>query len=65
VREEVEALKDHPDVAAALRDLSVLEFVELVALLPVADQMAGHRQPAAIDLLQVVDAAQERRLAGA
>jgi hypothetical protein len=39
--------------------------VELAALLPVADQLAVDREPAGVDLLQVVDAAQERRLARA
>ena len=37
----------------------------LSPLLPVADQLAVDREPAGVDLLQVVDAAQERRLARA
>ena len=65
VREEVEALEDHADVPALEGDLAVLELVELVALLPVADQLAVDVQPAGVDLLQVVDAPQEGRLAGA
>ena len=42
-----------------------LQLVELVALLPVADQLAVDVQPPGVDLLQVVDAPQEGRLAGA
>src|SRR5438309_546664 len=33
-------------------------------MLPVADELAVDRQPAGVDLLQVIDAAQERALAG-
>jgi hypothetical protein len=65
VREEVETLEDHADVPALQGDFAVLELVELVALLPVADQLAVDVEPAGVDLLQVVDAPQERRLAGA
>ena len=65
VREQVEVLEDHPDVDALLGDLGLAQLVELVAALPVADQHAVHPQPAGVDLLQVVDAAQERRLARA
>src|SRR5439155_19188495 len=43
--------------------LLVAELVQLVALLPVADQLAVDPQPARVDLLEVVDAAQERALA--
>ena len=42
-----------------------LQLVELAALLAVADQLAVDGQPAGVDLLQVVDAPQERGLAGA
>jgi hypothetical protein len=65
VREQVEALEDHADVPALQRDLAVLELVQLVALLAVADQLTVDGQPAGVDLLQVVDAPQEGRLAGA
>ncbi len=48
-----------------MSDLVVLELVQLVALLAVADQLPVDVQPAGVDLLQVVDAPQEGRLAGA
>ena len=47
------------------RDLRFAQLVELVADLPVADQLAVDRQPAGVDLLEVVDAAQEGGLARA
>ena len=65
VREQVEALEHHPDLGALARDLALAQLVELVALLPVADELAVDPQPAGVDLLQMVDAAQERRLPGA
>ena len=65
VREQVEVLEDHPDLGPLARDLALVQLVQLAALLAVADQLAVDRQPAGVDLLQVVDAAQERRLARA
>src|SRR4029078_7109352 len=65
VGEEVEALKDHPDLRAPAGDLRLAQLVELVPGLPVADQLAVHPESSRVDPLQVVDAAQERRLARA
>ena len=65
MREQVEVLEDHPDLGPLARDLALVQLVELAARLAVADQLAVDRQPAGVDLLQVVDAAQERRLARA
>jgi hypothetical protein len=65
VREEVEALEDHADVGARRRGLLLPQLVELLAVLAVADELAVNRQPATVDLLEVVDAPQEGRLAGA
>src|SRR5581483_5680252 len=65
VREEVEALEDHADLRPLAGDALLRVLDELPLLLPVADEVAVHRDPAAVDLLQVVDAADERRLAGA
>src|SRR5581483_4753938 len=64
VREEVEALEDHADLRPLAGDALLRVLDELPLLLPVADEVAVHRDPAAVDLLQVVDAADERRLAG-
>src|SRR6266540_2514467 len=63
VREQVEALEDHADLGPLAGDLAFLQLVELVAVLPVADQLAVHPQAAGVDLLQVVDAAEEGGLA--
>ena len=53
-------------ISARLRATSrSWQLVQLAAGLAVADQLAVDRQPAGVDLLQVVDAAQERRLARA
>jgi len=65
VREQVEALEDHADLRALARHLGLAQLVQLVSRLPVAHQLAVHVEPARVDLLEVVDAAQEGRLAGA
>ena len=62
---EVESLEDHPDLGALAADLAIGQLVDLVAALPVADQLAVDRQPAGVDLLEMVDAAKEGALAGA
>ena len=58
-------LEDHPDLRALASDIPLVQLMELVASLAVADEFAIDRQPARVDLLQVVDAAQERGLARA
>ena len=45
--------------------LRSLSSTSLPSALAVADQVAVHLDPAAVDLLEVVDAADEGRLAGA
>ncbi len=64
VREQVEVLEHHPHVAALLGDLARLHLVQLAAPLVIADQGPVDVEPAGADRLQVVDTAQERRLAG-
>src|SRR4051812_8440561 len=63
VREEVEALEHHADVPSLSRHLLVPQLVQLSAVLAVAHQPAVDPQPAGVDLLEVVDAAQERGFA--
>ncbi len=65
VREEVEALEDHSDLLALAGDVLLAILDEPAIDLLVADQVAVHANPPAVDLLEVVDASQERRLAGA
>ena len=65
MREQVEALEDHADLLALPRDVGFLVLDQLPVHLAVADQVAIDEDPAALDLLEVVDAANERRLAGA
>jgi hypothetical protein len=65
VREEVEALEDHPDLLALARDVAVAVLHEPPAGAAVADRMAVDEDLALVDPLEVVDAADERRLAGA
>ena len=60
--EEIEPLEDHPDLGAVPADLGVALLVELVAHLPVADELPVDRQPPGVDLLEVVDTAEEGRL---
>jgi hypothetical protein len=65
VREQVEALEDHPDLCPLACDVALAVLDEPVAAVPVADQLAVDLDPAGVDLLEVVDAPEERRLAGA
>ena len=61
--EEVEALEDHADVAALPGDLLVVQAVQLAAAVGITHEFAVDPDPAAVDRLQLVDAAQEGRLA--
>ena len=63
VREQVEVLEDHADIGALPGDLPLPQLVELVAALLVADELAVDLEPAGVDLLEMVDAAQQRGLA--
>src|SRR5262249_61636213 len=65
VREQVEALEDHSDLGPLAGDAPLGVLDELPVPLAVADQVAVDLDPAAVDLLQVVDAAKERGLARA
>ena len=65
VREQVEALEDHPDLLALAGDVALASSTSLPSCLAVADQVAVHEDPAALDLLEMVDAADERGLARA
>ena len=58
-------LEDHADLGALAGDLALGQLVELASLLPVADELPVDREAAGVDLLEVIDAAQERRLARA
>src|SRR5205085_3352469 len=60
-----EALEDHPDLRPLARNLRLAQLVELAGALAVADELAVDPEAAGVDLLQVVDAAQEGGLAGA
>ena len=59
VRKQVEALKHHAGGQALAGDLGLGQFMQLLADQAVADQLAIDPQAAAIDLFQLVDAAQE------
>ncbi len=63
--EEVEPLEDHADLGALLTNLRARKLVQLVTPFLVADEFPIDRQPAGVDLLQMVDAAEEGALAGA
>src|SRR5690606_11484854 len=65
VREQVEPLEDHADLTALLGDPLVGEPVEPAVALLVPHQLAVDPDPAAVDVLQLVDATQERGLARA
>jgi hypothetical protein len=64
VREEVEPLEDHADVAALPRDPALLVLDQLPAAgSVVADRVAVHGEASAVDPFEVVETAQERALA--
>ena len=63
--EQVEALEHHAGGEALARDLAVGQRIELVADAAEADQLAVDPDGAAVEALELVDAAQERALARA
>ena len=64
IREEVEALKDHTDFRALPSHHPVTFFFEAaVRELAVPDQVAVHLDATGVDLLEMIEATQERRLA--
>src|SRR5262249_60190554 len=66
VRPKVEPLEDEADLGALARDVPLRVLDELAVLAgSIADEMAVHLDPAAVDPLEMVDAAEERRLARA
>ena len=65
VREQVEVLEHEPDATALVQDRPLRQLLEPVAVAVHADRLATHAHVAAVELLQVVDGAQQRRLAGA
>ena len=66
MREEVEALEDHADLGALFGHGPIRLFLEpAIPHLSVADQVTVDLDPATVDLLEVVEAAQEGGLAAA
>src|SRR5207244_2698930 len=66
VRPQVEALEDEADLGPLARDVPLGVLDEpAVAAGPVADEVAVDFDAATVDLLKMVDTAQEGRLAGA
>jgi hypothetical protein len=53
VREEVEALEDHPDLRSLSGDRALVVLDQPAVLLPVADELPVDLDPAGVDLLQV------------
>src|SRR4029453_6747139 len=64
MREQVEALEDHAAVESLPRDLAVRQLDEHVALLPESAELPVNPNRAFVGALELVDAAQERALAG-
>ncbi len=65
MREQVEVLEHHADIDALAQHLALLQLVEKLTLPPIADELAVERDDAAVEPLEVVDRAQQRRLARA
>ncbi len=61
--EEVETLEDHADLGTPATYLAFAKLVETTAAFCVPDERPVHVEPTRIDLLEVVDATQEGRLA--
>src|SRR5206468_11629426 len=64
VREQIETLEDHADLGPLAGDVALGVLDELAVAFPVADQVAVHLDATGIDLLEMVDAANEGRLPG-
>jgi hypothetical protein len=64
VWEQVEALEDHADLRPSPCDRAFAVLNQLAVALSVADQVAVDLDPPGVDLLEVVHAADEGRLAG-
>jgi hypothetical protein len=56
-------LEHHADVSPFAADVARGKLIDFVSALPVPDEFTIDVQPATVDALQVVDTAQERRLA--
>src|SRR5450759_1357486 len=65
VREQVEPLEDHTDLATLSRDGLVVQAMQSATAVLVAHQVAIHPDPAAVNGLELVDTAQEGGLARA
>ena len=66
MREEVEALEHHADSRTLSSDLLIVTLVQdAILVLAVAEQLAVHEHASGADVLEHVQAAQERRLARA
>src|SRR5215208_6175677 len=65
MRPEVEALEDHPHFGALFGQLAVADVAELSAVPALTDQPVPNVDMTARGPFEVVDAAQQRRLAGA
>src|SRR5579864_153187 len=65
MREQVEALEYHADRGALAADVALVHLVETLAAFAIADELAIDVQASGIDPLEMIDAAQERALAGA
>ena len=63
MREEVEALEDHADIATLRGNRLVTEPVQHAALVGIPHEVAVDPDPPAVDRFELVDAAQEGRLA--
>ena len=62
--EEVEALEDHADLRSLFGDRALVVLGQPTVVLAVADQSSVDLDPAGVDLLEMIDAAYERRLSG-
>src|SRR5215207_7425161 len=65
MRPEVEALKDHPHFGALFGQLAVADVAELTSVPGLADQPVADVDVAAGRAFEVIDTAQQRRLARA
>ncbi len=62
--EQIEALKDHADLGTLACDIPVAIFRQATVAIVITDHVAVDVDMTAVDLLQMIDAAQESALAG-
>jgi hypothetical protein len=63
VRKEIEGLKYHSDVPAALSNLSLWQLDQVIASWSIPNQLSAHPDTAVVDFLEVIECPKKSALA--